>query len=134
MSVVMGTESTAAREKASSELLNYGFRFFETRKILSAGAELQQVKIWKGDVEQVPVGVASDIFMTYPRGEKESLQAQLMLSTPIEAPVQKGQQLGTVVITLKGEEQKSVPLVSLAAVNEGSFFSRMTDALMLWFE
>ena len=72
--------------------------------------------------------------MTYPRGEKESLQAQLMLSTPIEAPVQKGQQLGTVVISLKGEKQKTVPLVSLAAVGEGSFFSRMTDALMLWLE
>ena len=134
MSVVMGTDSIAAREKASSELLNYGFRFFETRKILSAGAALQQVKIWKGDAEQVPVGVANDVFMTYPRGENESLQAQLLLSSPIEAPVRAGQQLGTVVISLKGEKQKSVPLISLAEVNEGSFFSRMSDALMLWFE
>ena len=92
------------------------------------------MKVWKGDVEQVPVGVASDIFMTYPREDKESLQAQLMLSTPIEAPVQKGQQLGTVVISLKGEKKKTVPLVSLAAVGEGSFFSRMTDAFMLWLE
>ncbi|MDX1345752.1 MAG: D-alanyl-D-alanine carboxypeptidase family protein [Sedimenticolaceae bacterium] len=134
MSVVMGTESTAARETASSELLNYGFRFFETRKILSAGAELQQVKVWKGDVEQVPVGVASDIYMTYPRAEKESLQAQLTLSSPIEAPLQKGQQLGSVIISLNGEQKKSVPLVALSAVNEGSFFSRMTDSFMLWLE
>ncbi|MEJ2308136.1 MAG: D-alanyl-D-alanine carboxypeptidase [Gammaproteobacteria bacterium] len=134
MSVVMGTESVAAREKASSELLNYGFRFFETRKILSGGAELQQVKIWKGDVEQVPVGVASDVYMTYPRGERESLQAQLLLSTPIEAPLERGEQVGSVVISLKGEKQKSVPLVTLAAVSEGGFFSRMTDAVMLWFE
>ena len=134
MSVVMGTDSIDAREKASSELLNYGFRFFETRRILSAGAALQQVKIWKGDTEQVAVGVASDVYMTYPRGDKESLQAQLLLSSPIEAPVRAGQQLGTVVISLKGEKQKSVPLVSLAEVNEGSFFSRMTDAVMLWFE
>jgi D-alanyl-D-alanine carboxypeptidase (penicillin-binding protein 5/6) len=134
MSVVMGTDSIDAREKASSELLNYGFRFFETRRILSAGAALQQVKIWKGDTEQVAVGVASDVYMTYPRGDKESLQAQLLLSSPIEAPVRAGQQLGTVVISIKGEKQKSVPLVSLAEVNEGSFFSRMTDAVMLWFE
>ena len=134
MSVVMGTDSIDAREKASSELLNYGFRFFETRRILSAGAALQQVKIWKGDTEQVAVGVASDVYMTYPRGDKESLQAQLLLSSPIEAPVRAGQQLGTVVISLKGEKQKSVPLVSLTEVNEGSFFSRMTDAVMLWFE
>ena len=134
MSVVMGTDSIDAREKASSELLNYGFRFFETRRILSAGAALQQVKIWKGDTEQVAVGVASDVYMTYPRGDKESLQAQLLLSSPIEAPVRAGQQLGTVVISLKGEKQKSVPLVSLAEVNEGSFFSRMTDAVMLLFE
>jgi D-alanyl-D-alanine carboxypeptidase (penicillin-binding protein 5/6) len=134
MSVVMGTKSTSAREQASSELLNYGFRFFETRKILSAGAELQQVKVWKGDAEQVPVGVASDIYMTYPRAEKDSLQAQLTLSTPIEAPLQKGQQLGNVIISLNGEQKKSVPLVSLAAVGEGSFFSRITDSFMLWLE
>ena len=95
---------------------------------------LQQVKIWKGDTEQVAVGVASDVYMTYPREDRESLQAQLLLSSPIEAPVRAGQQLGTVVISLKGEKQKSVPLVSLAEVNEGSFFSRMTDAVMLWFE
>ena len=134
MSVVMGTDSIDAREKSSSELLKYGFRFFETRRILSAGAALQQVKIWKGDTEQVAVGVASDVYMTYPREDRESLQAQLLLSSPIEAPVRAGQQLGTVVISLKGEKQKSVPLVSLAEVNEGSFFSRMTDAVMLWFE
>ena len=57
LSVIMGTESIAARTKESSKLLNYGFRFFETRKILSAGKPLRNVRIWKGDADDVAVGV-----------------------------------------------------------------------------
>ena len=134
ITVVLGTDSENARAEASQALLNYGFRFFETRKILSAGKPLRNVRIWKGDADDVAVGVARDVYMTYPRGQKDSLKAQLLLSTPLEAPVQKGQQLGSVTINLDGVKQKSVPLVSLASINEGGFFSRMTDSVMLWFE
>lgn len=134
LSVIMGTESKAARAKESSKLLNYGFRFFETRKILSGTAALKTVKIWKGDADQVQVGVVRDVYMTYPRGQRDKLKAQMVMSTPLEAPVRKGQQLGSVIINLDGKKQKSVPLVALSGIGEGGFFSRMTDSVMLWFE
>ena len=134
ISVVMGTDSDASRAAESRKLLNYGFRFFETVKIFSAATPIQQVRIWKGDREQLPVGVAKDVIVTLPRGEKDSLKANMSLTTPLEAPVTQGEQLGNVSLNLNGETLKSVPLVALETVAEGGVFSSIKDSILLMFE
>lgn len=45
VSAVMGTDSMRAREDASSALLNYGFNFFETRRIYAAGEPLYDARL-----------------------------------------------------------------------------------------
>jgi D-alanyl-D-alanine carboxypeptidase (penicillin-binding protein 5/6) len=134
LSVVLGTESIKARTKESQTLLNYGFRSFETRKLYAAGQPITKAKVWKGDKETVELGLAEDFFVTASRSKYDQLKPQLHIPKHIEAPIQKGQQIGEIRIMLQGNLVKSTPLISFDEIQEGGFFSTMKDGVMLWMD
>jgi len=134
ITVVLGTGSTSARADASQALLNYGFRFFETHKLYDAGAQLTTSRIWKGSSESIPLGIDNALYVTIPRGQYESLNASMNIDQRIMAPVTAGQALGTVQVTLGEQVVANQPLVSLQSIGEGSFWQRITDEGLLYFE
>lgn len=131
---VMGTASDTARTEASAALLNYGYRFFETRQLYAARATVTTPRVWRGGVDAVATGPAAAVFVTVPRGRYDDLKAVAKVSEPVLAPVASGQVLGRIEVSLDGETVVDVPLTALDAVAEGSFFSRSVDDLMLLFE
>ncbi|MCX4026011.1 D-alanyl-D-alanine carboxypeptidase family protein [Spartinivicinus marinus] len=133
ISVVMGTKSSKARAAESQKLLTYGFRFFENVKVKSAGASLEKVSVWKGDANRVSVGVAEDLVVTIPRGESKALKAEMEVNAVIEAPLEQGQPLGAVKISLNDQLIREVPLVALESVAEAGFFKKLWDQLRLFF-
>jgi len=135
ISVVMGTSSDSARAKYSQTLLNYGFRYYETHKLYSAGDSLRQVRVWKGDKEQLDLGPATDLFVTIPRGQYKNLKPSLEnIPVPVEAPVLKASEVGVIQVALDGEVIASTPAVALQQIEEGSFFSQALDTILLLFE
>lgn len=133
ISVVMGAPTDAARADASESLLTYGFRFFETHKMLAANTPLTQERVWFGNDAQVPVGVARDLYVTTPINQAKNLQAKLAIMQPLKAPIKKGQDIGKVDVMLNGAVQASAPLIALQDDAEGSFWQRMKDHVSLWF-
>ena len=134
ISVVLGTKSEEARADASQALLNYGFRFFETHKLYESDSKLTSTRIWKGAVESVDLGLADTLYVTIPRGEYSNLDASMQLQDQIVAPVSKGQVLGRVVIRLGDRLVAEKDLSALDAVAEGSFWQRIVDEALLYFE
>ena len=134
VAVVMGTESKKARIDESQSLLNYGFRFFETHRLYAAGTALANTRVWKGEQEQVGLGITGDLFVTIPRRQYDKLQARTEIDPMIEAPVSKGQRLGEAVIELEGEEVARVPLVAMNEVPEGGLWRSMVDSVLLMME
>ena len=134
ITVVLGTESANARVNASQALLNYGFRFFETHKLYDAGTKLTTSRIWKGSTETVPLGLDQTLYVTIPRGQYKSLDASMSINDLIMAPVKEGQPLGTVQVKLSDEVVANQPLVSLQTIAEGSFWQRISDEALLYFE
>ncbi|MCW9013707.1 MAG: D-alanyl-D-alanine carboxypeptidase [Gammaproteobacteria bacterium] len=134
IAVVLGTRSEKARANVSQSLLSYGFRFYESNKLYSAGEGLNKTRIWKGDSENLNLGLQEDLHVTIPRGQYKHLDAVMDVNKDIEAPVQKGQQLGTVRVTLHGEEIISRPLVALQSVGEGSIWQRTKDQIIQLFQ
>lgn len=133
ISVVLGTKSENARASVSQSLLNYGFRFYETHKLYSAGDVLHQSRIWKGESDQVALGVSSDLYITIPRGSYKNLKPSMDVNTNIEAPAEKGDQLGVVRVNLNDEELSVVPLVSLEDVDRGNIFQLAKDYIIQLF-
>ncbi|EOX2919798.1 D-alanyl-D-alanine carboxypeptidase DacA [Providencia stuartii] len=134
ISVVMGGKSMKGRDAESKKLLTYGFRFYETVKPLQAGVEFASEPVWFGDENNVKLGVTEDLFLTIPRGRLKDLKASYDISTSeLEAPLKKGQAVGTINFQLDGKTIEQRPLVVLKDVEEGGFFSRLIDYIKLLF-
>lgn len=134
ISVVIGAKSEEGRAQESQRLLNYSFRFFETRKLYSANEVLTTTKVWKGETEELQLGVGRDFYLTFPRGRYKNLDASMSVDNLVYAPVKRGQELGSVNIKLNDQELGSQPLIALNGVEEGGFFQRMVDEVYLMFE
>jgi D-alanyl-D-alanine carboxypeptidase (penicillin-binding protein 5/6) len=138
VTVVMGTSSESARKAESKKLLNYGFRFFETITPYKAGDTFVSQKIWYGDVDNVDLGVMTDTPITISRGKAKDLQANFELTKPLAAPLAKGETVGRVFFQLDGKDIAQFPLVTLNAVEEGSWISKIMDyfkqMFASWFE
>ena len=127
----MGTESERARKVENKKLLRYGFRFYETVTPYSAGESFVSHAIYLGDRDTVDLVINQSTPITIPRGQEKNLQANFELTQRLEAPLAKGQVVGTLSIDLDGEQIAEYPLVTLQAVNEGSWFKKIKDTVML---
>lgn len=134
ISVVLGTSSAKARIDGSQALLNYGFRFFETRLLYSANTEIAQTRVWGSANEFTPLGVIDDVYVTLPRGSYDALDSTLNIPAIIEAPVARSQPLADISIKLGDEQLLKVQLRALADNPLGTFWQRAVDSVSLWFE
>ncbi len=134
ISVVLGTRSTNARAQESQKLLNFGFRFYESHVIYPAQKTLKKIRIYKGSKEQLAVGVAKDIAVIIPRGQYKNLKPAMTINTPLQAPVNKGQQLGSVEIKLDGKVLARSALIALETIPEGSLWQQAKDSALMMLE
>jgi D-alanyl-D-alanine carboxypeptidase (penicillin-binding protein 5/6) len=131
VSVAMGANSESSRSTESQKLLTYGFRYFETVNLYESDVSLRKVRVWGGTHQSINLGLVEDVVLTIPRGSRDNLMANVEINQEIHAPLQKGQQLGS--LTIAGGTSLSTPLVALNAVEEAGFFSRLWDTLSLFF-
>ena len=134
IAVVMGSTSEKQRADDSMALLNWGFRFFETHRLYEAGKQIAQQRVWKGTSKEVQLGVAEPLLVGVPRGRYGDLKPTMDVPKLLEAPITKGQAIGTVKVTLDGKLVAQAPLVALIAVEQGGFFRRLWDSLMMWWQ
>ncbi|MDR7193430.1 D-alanyl-D-alanine carboxypeptidase family protein [Luteimonas terrae] len=132
ISVVMGSTSEAQRATDSLALLNWGFRFFETHAVYDAGKAVATQKVWKGKANEVQLGVAEPMLVSMPRGKYAQLKPSMDIPQTLEAPIEKGQAIGTVRVELDGKVIAERPLVALEAVEEAGFFKRLWHEFLMW--
>jgi len=133
ISVVMGSKSEESRAQESESLLSYGFRYYKTHKLYSAGDVLKEARIWGGKKEKAALGITKDVYLTIPLGRDKDVTAELLLDEVIEAPINGGDEKGTVVIKLPEKELLRVPLVAQESVEASNIFSRLIDQAVLFF-
>jgi len=133
IAVVMGTRSDEARARETQKLLGYGFRYFETHKLYSAGDVLATEKVWLAKNDQLDVIVNEDIYMTLPRGARDDLIAEVVTPDYPEAPLKVGERVGTLTLKMDGEVVGEHPLVSSRLVEESGFVGRLFGKIKLFF-
>ena len=131
--VVLGAQKEKERFQASQALLNYGFSFFESRKLHDANAPIVTARIWKGQENELPLGVIYPLYVTVPKGQAAQVSTTTTVQPTIIAPVQKDQSFGEIVVKLGDQEVSRTPLVALKEVPESGWFGRMIDAILLFF-
>lgn len=134
ISVVLGADSPQARVQQSHQLLNYGFRFFETHRLYAADEALTQVKLWQGAQESISLGVPRDIHVTIPRREYDNLSASMSVDKPVVAPIGAGETLGRLRVELAGTTIREAPLVAQSDSEKGGLWGQMIDKILLRFQ
>ncbi len=130
ISVVMGTPSDEARTADSQVLLNWGYRFYETHKLFNAGQTINQKnqpRVWYGKTKYAKLGFLRGTYVTIPINQFSKLQANIKVQPKLIAPLTKGQQYGSVQISLDGKPYASLPIVALEDNPKGGIFSRLYD-------
>ncbi|WP_417549257.1 D-alanyl-D-alanine carboxypeptidase family protein [Methylophaga sp.] len=131
IAVVLGTASENARAQEIQKMFNFGFRFFETHQLYAADESITQTKVWKGQTDQLNLGLAQPLSITVPRGRYKDLQATTNLQQPVVAPIAKGTELGDVEIRLGDEVVAQQKLVAIDNVEKGSWWRRIIDSLLM---
>ena len=127
LTVVLGTPSVTARSQDSLQLLNWGFQNFDDVKLYGANQPGMDVRVWEGQSENVRLGPPKPVWLTVPRGKTGDIKPVAHYPDPLIAPLAKGQQVGTLDLTLDGKVVRTEPLVAQAAVERAGFFGRMID-------
>lgn len=134
ISVVMGASSPNARIEQSQALLNYGYRFFESHRLYAAGEPIQQARVWKGTEKSVDLGLASDLDLVIPVRSYANLNAQISIDATLEAPLEAGQVVGHVRVSLDEELLAQAELITLQPIAQAGFFRRAIDSVLQWLE
>jgi len=134
ISVVMGSTSESQRATDSQALLNWGFRFFETHELYAADEPVATQKIWKGQANEIGLGVAQPLLVSMHRGQYSKLQPSMDVPRTLVAPLEHGQAVGTVRVMLDGKLVAQAPLVALEEVPEAGFFKRLWHELLMWWQ
>jgi len=134
ISIVLGTADKKARATESQKLLTYGFRFFETKAVYRKEQALITERVWQGESSRLPLGLAQDLYITYPRGEYDKLKPKLEVPSTIIAPVQQGAHMGNIQIFLDGEKIATRPVIALQEIPKGGIFKSLIDYLWMQFQ
>jgi D-alanyl-D-alanine carboxypeptidase (penicillin-binding protein 5/6) len=133
VAVVLGASTPRVRNDGAQKLLEYGFANFETHKLYSAGQELDNARVWGGEVEFARLGLTEDIYVTIPRGGYSKLAASMDVLAQLAAPLARGTKVGDVNVSFDGAPLVKKPLVVLSNVMDGGVWARMRDELdLLW--
>ena len=133
IAVVAGANSEDERFNASQRLLEYGFRFFVTQNLLESNEEVRSADVWGGKKDNVSLGLAKDLIVTVPRAELSSLKIDYTFNNNIEAPISKGDILGSLSVKSGDTVIANANLVALEEVEPKGFFGRLISKIIMWF-
>jgi D-alanyl-D-alanine carboxypeptidase (penicillin-binding protein 5/6) len=133
-SVVLGTTTDKLNNSESQRLLNYGFQNFEAIRLYSKEQAVNTKRVWKGTLKHLNLGFLTDRYITIPKGQRDALKATLETRQPMLAPVDRGQQIGTLHLTLGGSPYLDLPVVALDDIRLANVFSRGVDNIRLLFQ
>jgi serine-type D-Ala-D-Ala carboxypeptidase (penicillin-binding protein 5/6) len=104
------------------------------REVGTAGSMIAEADVWMGEAPTVGLTLGEDLNLLVPVTGDAEVTAEAIYNTPIDAPIEQGQELGTLVITREGLPETRVPLLADRAVVRGGFSVRLRTAAAVLME
>jgi len=125
IAVVLGSGNSDDRFETAKRLLNWGFANFATVTPQIAPALLTPVRALRGAEQWITPTPPTAMPILVPKGSEGDLQQSVDLAVDVQAPVEAGQVLGKVTITLDGETLGEYPLVAPETVARLDFTTQL---------
>ncbi len=131
IAVTIRSSSEKARLTDNRRLLDYGFRYFRTKKILISDVSLIEEQVWGGEKEQVNLSSAEDLYLTLSPRDFQRVEPKITLNDYLQAPINKGQVVGKINLLLDGESLATVDAIAMEEVKSLGFFGRAWSNIKL---
>lgn len=127
--VISGLEHEKDRAREAEALVNWSFRQFTAHTLAKKGEIISQAGVWMGASDHVALVAERDVAVLIPVLSGKSAKAEMVFTSPIEAPIKTGQKLGELIIKPEGLPETRVALVAAEDVARGGFFIKIRTAL-----
>ena len=131
VAVVMGCETSKERFAACKSMLDYGFAGFA---LITPQGETGEIPVKLGVADTVKAVPSGEDVVLIDKAQKSMVTQQVVLEEQVDAPVSKGQRLGTLYIKAGEQVLKEIPMVADQAVEKLTFwqmFSRIFQKLVM---
>lgn len=132
IAVVAGSPSENERLTSSQRLLEYGFRFFATQKLITKETKITAAKVWGGKIDEVALGTQEDVLLTLPRSDFKTIKANYEFKNNIQAPIAIGDIIGDIEFVSNDRVVLSAPLIAIESVDSKGFFGRIWARIVFW--
>ena len=127
--VVNGLGTKKARSREPERLIEWAFREFNNYALFKAGEQLDEAPVWLGTSNRVPLLIKEDVILTFPRKHRRKMKVKLVYDGPIPAPIERGTEVGKVVVSIPGQTDLSVPVLAGADIEQLGLFGRLWSAM-----
>lgn len=133
ISVVLGGPTSNSRFSESKKLLDFGFANYESLPICRKDEVVKKIKVSKGKGNIVNIVAESDYSLLIRKGDSREIEKEIILPEKINAPYEKGQKFGEIVLKNNGKEVGRVNLVTEEGMNKASIidmFKKVTTMFL----
>ena len=130
ISVVNGFESTQKRTQGSSRLITWAFREFTNLKLFEKDDIVGQVEISGASNKESDVSTGEEIIITIPKSKRDGLITNIVVDDNISAPLNAGDIVGYLEISVPGEENQSFELYATNEIDRSNIFVRFFNYLI----
>ena len=129
ISIVLNSASEKSRLQDTRRLLDYGFKYYQTKKIIAKYQPISIVDIWGGVEEKLELGPSTDIYITLTKPTFDNLSLEASKNLGVRAPVLKDSVIDRLDIKVNGETIQSVDLVAVNNVKRKGFITATLESL-----
>ena len=127
--VINGTKSEKERAEEARKLMDWGLRGFEKVELFRNGEEVARASVFGGDEGSVGLVGKGAIAAFLPRGSRDLIKGRVVYQGPVPAPIESGQEIGKLQITLGNDVLREAPVYASEDVGRGTIPQRAVDGL-----
>jgi D-alanyl-D-alanine carboxypeptidase (penicillin-binding protein 5/6) len=128
--VVSGMTSSAVRAQEAEAIVNWSFRQFAQRTLASGGQRIATAAVWEGAEPEIGLVPVDEISILLPVLADTEVEAEVIYTGPIQAPITAGTPLAQLVFQPEGLPQQRFDLVAESDVAHGGFLATVSTAAM----
>ena len=131
--VVAGLPTFNGRISESVRFMDWGFKAWKAQPLFKKGAVVETAEVQLGSATTVPLIAPQNMAVTLPRTASSNVQVKVVYTGPIKAPIAKGQQVASLIVSAPDMQRQVMPLVAGEAVEEAGFFGRIWAGILSFF-
>ena len=131
IAVIMGCPNYKDRFTEAQSLLQFGYTTCKLYQDENP-PELMPILVKRGIDKQVPAVYKEKFSWLFVSGEDFSNMEKMLTTNELTAPIEKGEQIGTVTYRLNGKELGSIGIYAGESVREAKFFDYLLNIVLQW--